>query len=375
MTEGKHTIQQILQQNDIKQLPEKSKTLYNAEYSKFMEWRKMIDETGATIDEVVLAYLTVMKDKGLGTQTLYQRFSMIKKSCLLAYCNNVTDGSFVRSSKFLKNNSTGYKPKKASTFTREEIEKFLEINDETLDQMKLILVIGIFGGCRSIELTNMTVDDIKVDNEETMSITIQDSKNGPRWFSLPRSDSPWDVYPKYRKLVNMRKDIKTKRLFLNLKMTKKDKQTNTPLGVNTIGSFPMKIAERLKMPKAKSYTGHSYRRTGTTLLAEGGVDAVRLMRFGNWKSIGCAEGYIAESKREKKDIAQIIIGSNKVTNEPNLNQQQLLSPQQEQIQEPKQRQIVMNARQQIIQELSLQESNKIENHDGVTIQKVVIINC
>ena len=59
----------------------------------------------------------------------------------------------------------------------------------------------------------------------------------------------------------------------------------------------------------KKYTGHTYRRSGASILAEAGVEDLTLKRAGRWKSSAVAESYIGESDTEKKRIFHKMNGS------------------------------------------------------------------
>ena len=66
------------------------------------------------------------------------------------------------------------------------------------------------------------------------------------------------------------------------------------------------IAQFLELPNAKKYTGHAFRRTSATLLAESGVDMSAIQRHGGWKSAQVALGYVNESDVLKNLTAQQI---------------------------------------------------------------------
>jgi hypothetical protein len=53
-------------------------------------------------------------------------------------------------------------------------------------------------------------------------------------------------------------------------------------------------------------TGHCYRRTSATLLANAGADVLTLKRHGSWKSSTVAENYVAESMCNKIKISKMI---------------------------------------------------------------------
>ena len=62
------------------------------------------------------------------------------------------------------------------------------------------------------------------------------------------------------------------------------------------------------MPNPKEYTGHSFRRTSATLLADAGADLLTLKRHGGWRSSTAAEGYVQDSITSKRKIGELIAG-------------------------------------------------------------------
>jgi malonyl CoA-acyl carrier protein transacylase len=85
---------------------------------------------------------------------------------------------------------------------------------------------------------------------------------------------------------------------------KSSKFINSPLGRNNIAKIPCQVASFLKLPNAKSFTGHSLGRIATTLLADMGVSLINLKRFGRWKSDNVAQSYIDQSTALKTEVAQ-----------------------------------------------------------------------
>lgn len=79
------------------------------------------------------------------------------------------------------------------------------------------------------------------------------------------------------------------------------------MGKNSISAVPSKIALFLKLENPEKYTGHSFRRTSATLLANTGVDVLALKRHGGWKSANIAESYVAESITNKNEVANKIL--------------------------------------------------------------------
>jgi hypothetical protein len=62
------------------------------------------------------------------------------------------------------------------------------------------------------------------------------------------------------------------------------------------------------LPNPKEYTGHSFRRTSATLLADAGADLLTLKRHGGWRSSTAAEGYVQDSITSKRKIGELIAG-------------------------------------------------------------------
>ena len=80
---------------------------------------------------------------------------------------------------------------------------------------------------------------------------------------------------------------------------------NRPIGINTIGSIPIKIARFLELSEPELYTGHSFHKTSATMLVDSGGDVTRLKRNTGYKSTAVAKGYINESLQNKIEISHI----------------------------------------------------------------------
>ncbi|KAI4467043.1 integrase-like catalytic domain superfamily [Holotrichia oblita] len=120
-----------------------------------------------------------------------------------------------------------------------------------------------------------------------------------------------DVVTRYL-LIRPSPDIP--RLFIGFRSGKPTRQN---MGHNTISTSAIKIATYLKLPDANNYTGHSFKRTSATILADNGGDILSFKRHGGWKSFTVAEGYVEDSITDKKRIASIVRGTT-VNYEPDL---------------------------------------------------------
>ncbi|KAL7305918.1 hypothetical protein TKK_0001923 [Trichogramma kaykai] len=273
-------------------LPPKSKQTYTAAYNKFKQWRRQ-KKTNSFCEDVFLAYFEHLSIS-YSPASLWSIYSMLK-STLLTF-NQVDIGSYKQLTALLKRKSAGYQSKKSLTFTRDQIQTFLnEAPDEIYLCTKVALIFGISGALRRAEFVQLKTEDVILE-ENYMLVKILKTKNHvPRSFTV--SGEFYDLCKKY---INARPNpCHTDRFFLQYHVGKMIRQ---PIGINKFGSMPKEVATYLKLPNSDKYTGHSFRRTSATLLVDAGADITVLKRHGGWKSNTVAEGYISESLNNKKKI-------------------------------------------------------------------------
>ena len=98
--------------------------------------------------------------------------------------------------------------------------------------------------------------------------------------------------------MNLRpNNCKSDRLFLNYQ---NKKCTNQPIGENKFSSFPKMIAMFLRLPNPELYTGHAYRRSAASIIADGGRTIEDVQNAGGWDSPTTANGYVDRSFRSKQ---------------------------------------------------------------------------
>ncbi|KAJ8966349.1 hypothetical protein NQ317_012220 [Molorchus minor] len=147
------------------------------------------------------------------------------------------------------------KRKKSKILTKSEIDRFLSsADDKEFLMIKVGLILGIAGACRTDELVNLTVDDI----EDVGS-------------SLNFAASCQEYHGKKSSVV----------------------------------------ASYLKLPDVACYTGYCLRRSSATLLADAGVDITTIKRHAGWKSTTVAEGYVENSIENKTKIANQVLSIKK----------------------------------------------------------------
>lgn len=283
-------------------LPTKSKKQYELAYKRFVEWCDRNNVAGKYSENVMLAYFE-QNSKIWKSSTLWAHFSMIK--AMLNVNNNQDISKFYKLIAFLKRKGEGYRPKKSKIFTRQNIDKFIaEAPDDKYLMFKVVAVMGILGACRREELCQMSLNNIE-DLGNTLVVNIPDSKTRVSRTFTVITETYIDLYHKY--LALRPAHVNHQRLFI--KYTS-NKCTIQPVGINIFGKMPTDIARFLKLPNSELYTGHCFRRTSASLLADSGANLCTIKRHGGWKSSSVAEGYLEDSLENKKRIACHILPNN-----------------------------------------------------------------
>ncbi|XP_044271964.1 activating transcription factor 7-interacting protein 1 isoform X2 [Tribolium madens] len=252
----------------------KSYATYQKQYKKFKDWCKE-NESEEISEDVLLSYFELQRNK-YKPSTLWSTFSMLRH-CLSLY-KHVDISKYSRLQALLKCTSEGYSPKKSNTLEEEDIHRFLqEADDRMYLAMKVILIMGYHGACRREELTNMSIDDIEFTPNSIIVSVPQTKTSSIRIFTIT------DEYCilKIKKYADLRPSIVAhKRFFLTYR---NGHCVHSPIGVNTMGKIPKEIAAFLKLPNPELYTGHCFKRTSTTHLANRFGNMLLVKRHDTWK--------------------------------------------------------------------------------------------
>lgn len=280
-------------------LPVATRGLYEQAFHAFEAWmrEKAIPEEQYS-ETVLLAYFAGLATR-LAPSTLWTRYSMLHRT--LSIKRGVDIKGFSKLQAFLKSKSSEHCAKKAAVFARGDIDKFLrEACDNSWLHVKVVACFSLFGACRKSEIAALTTADVR-DLGPHMLVSIRRSKTGPRSFVIVGHDDPeLNALLLTRKYMALRSDNSPPRIFLGLRNGKCTRQV---IGLNTLATYPSKIAEFLKLDNPKAFTSHAFRRSAATWVADTGVDLINLKRFGGWKSDSVAQGYVAESLSVKRDLA------------------------------------------------------------------------
>lgn len=292
-------------------IPPKSKLRYEKEYSIFEKWCA-VKEVSRLQEEVFMAYFNHLSKK-FSPSSLWSKYSMIKS--ILKIKKNIDLGKYFKLTSYLKRLNDGYKPKKSKILEKSDIDKFLlEAPDHIYLLTKVATVFGIAGACRREELTNLTLDNIE-EKDDVLIITIPETKTKvSRKFIVSDPNKEIGYISIYVKYKSLRPEGTPHRRFFVL--YREGKCTKQCVGINTFGKMPANIAGYLKLPNPELYTGHCFRRSSATMLANSGSNITNIKRHGGWKSSTVAESYIEDSIENKKKIAHNILKNTSTTTIP-----------------------------------------------------------
>lgn len=145
------------------------------------------------------------------------------------------------------------------------------------------MIFCVSGACRGGEFTQVETNHIQTQGDLIL-VKIPDTKTKvPRSFTIEG-----EMAQTVRKYMELRPPKTTNtRFFLKYK---KGKCNNQVIGKHSFEKMPNRMAGFLQLPDPQKYTGHSFRRTSATLLADAGANITTLKRHGGWRSAVVTEG-------------------------------------------------------------------------------------
>lgn len=174
---------------------------------------------------------------------------------------------------------------------------------------KFAILCAFYGALRISELAALTKNSIlPVENGLMLHFvrTKTDKAGVGTSILLPRLRNPLSdpvaIYEAY--LPHIKTKMST-RLFLTWD-SRMRKYKNSPIGVNQLHKLPSMVAQHNNLPDPGRFTGHSFRVSCATALADGGMTITNLKRHGGWKSDSVVEGYLRESKKSKQEVVDLL---------------------------------------------------------------------
>jgi len=168
---------------------------------------------------------------------------------------------------------------------------------------KLIALVCYYGTCRIADVIYLDFSQVRV-HEDHVVVEINRAKSATSEarteFIIPRSDGV-DPVALFRAYIAAQKDATGRfwRHYQNEKWT-------TPMGHNTLATTASRIATALGLPEPKRYTGHCFRRTSATALANAGASLTEIKRAGGWRSDTVCQRYVAGSVAEQQKTAKML---------------------------------------------------------------------
>ena len=205
--------------------------------------------------------------------------------------------------KLLKKWTEHHVATKAAVFGPDEVHKIVMNWGASLDPKKelgaVAILLSYYGLLRMADLMKVTKKDVSYDvRERCWRVDFNHDRkrrNNGLTYLIP-NDYNYIMQQYYIHLADhdKQKQLHEPRFLRNWNVKAKMRIQNA--GHGNISKIARMAAEELKLENPKTFTMHSWRRSGATNLADAGCSITDLKRFGQWKSDSVAEGYIANSR-------------------------------------------------------------------------------
>lgn len=288
--------------------PESAKK-YSDWASSFDEFRNTAEQSEVPLAQCVLNFFESCHEGGYSTSSLWSASSALKSFLLIKHSFKLDDQAPLLKRLF-KNWETDEEVEQSAVFTPEQVEKFLKDapNDSVYLPIKFAMIISIYGSLRIQELTDFTFGQLTKQGTVFVGEVLRGKGRGPKKMSKFVIDSHVGILEDYINRFSEECRIQCKGRVIR-KLTTKGLESVQVIGKHTIGEFPRKIADFLKLPNSNEFTGHAFRRTAATILANQGAGLLLIKQAGGWRSDAVAQRYIAESDLPKKEVASKLSGA------------------------------------------------------------------
>lgn len=169
---------------------------------------------------------------------------------------------------------------------------------------------------------NLNIQDVEELDNNRYLVSIQSTKNdyNSSTISASRELIIGSLFYNYVKEYISLRPVKnfTDRFFIRYQ---DGKCLHQVIGINKIYEIPQLIATYLGLKEPKRYTGHCYRRTGATLLADSGADFSKVKQLGGWVSDKVCHGYVENSIHNRQQIFDGVTHAAKINTATTSNNQ------------------------------------------------------
>lgn len=161
------------------------------------------------------------------------------------------------------------------------------------------MIFAFSGTLRCNEMVNLKFSEVH-DKGDIFYVEINNSKN----YVVRRFVIDSEFYHRMKNYINLRPTgTSSNRFFL---CYRNGVCTRQPIGINTFYKQPKINAKFLNLDEPNKFTGHCFRRSSASLLAESGADLMTIKKAGGWKTDAAAQGYIDFSVHCNKQIGRTI---------------------------------------------------------------------
>lgn len=175
--------------------------------------------------------------------------------------------------------------------------------------IKLYVLFCYFGALRTCEAVGLRFTDVS-ESKEGLLVSIVRTKTDKAGLGqtilIPNDSNSLrcarDIFNLYSSSISNKG-----RIWLKWSPSSQ-KFLNQPIGKNLLSKYANSVAIQLGKPNPENYTGHCFRVSAATALADAGASNLNLKRHGGWKSDSVAESYLRDSKKMKMEIANLLSG-------------------------------------------------------------------
>ena len=210
--------------------------------------------------------------------------------------------------RYLKAMTSTYVCKKSRVFSPEEMDRLLMCCQESNEHEMTLLGVGAalmyYGLLRISDVKKVKIEDVSQDEKGRIVVKFvhaRKRKNPGFTYLIPSLYKK--LFLKYESELST--ELTSSSTYLH-RFTKKAKSRKAPLGQKYIANL-VTLACKVLGKDPFGYTGHAFRRSAATNLADAGVSFVNLKRHGQWQSDSVCEGYIANSKALQTERVQYLL--------------------------------------------------------------------
>ena len=301
---------------DAELLPQKSRGRYLQVIKMYEEFvKKESPRTKKMYTEKFLRLFFKKESERVAKTTLWAEFSILNTKCKLELNTTIKEG-FPKVMLLIKQLTNGAKAKKAKPFLLEEIMRFMKkgvITDKKSVQDRALFALGFFGGMRCGELRELDIKDIAQQTAGDYSFTFVGKKQTgnatTRSATVPKLAGDNGLFWRY---LDKHLDTLSTNGFTEgpvaRRISTKGKVQDTPIGKNTLGDIPKRMASEMGM-NSKPYTGHSIRRSAACAAANGGATTFDLRGHFGWRSETTPQEYVDDSALRQNNMISHMLGT------------------------------------------------------------------